>query len=1404
MEHWLKIFFKMIRGKINFTIALLFFSIYSTGQSLDFSRITTMDGLHNGTINAISTHSDGSVWFSTWDGLIRYDGYNFKTYLPILDDSTSIPAKQCQNSFLDSNDELWISTRNGIAKYNKEYDNFSRFQLPRIDINLRIQFYFTEFNDYLFVGSFNGVFYHSLNSGSDSNNTSEFKELKILGMDGGQISSGVRNFEHLSDKFIFTNRGRDEEGKLQTKVSFARPENISDSIFHLRVYKEIIITGLVNDVHEKDGAIIYFATNRGVIEYNSNTQSQEYLKRLRQIKVNTLLIDSNNDLWIGTRQSGLIKYDKEGMISRFTYNPKIQNSLISNNILSIAEDFSGNLWVGTDGQGLSVLNLLDKGFTTYRYDPSNPVSLKSNTVFCFSESEDEILIGTKEEGLFLIKNEDLEDNASFKSIIIPEFETEEKSNKSVWDIQKEGENIYWLATSYGLIRGEISNKKWDFKRYLSDEKTGIIRKIFVDENYNLWVGSYNGLYLLPVDSRDQGKFYHLTNKKNDVSSLSDNVITSFLLDTEDNFWIGTQSGGVNKLVKKYSSLSYDSLGISEISFNRYIASADPKSWIKANEINCLFEFYDGSIWAGTQGAGINILHPGTKHVESFSNEADKIGIDVFGIISAPEGNLWISTNNGLSRYDQIDRKFTNFSPSDGIQGNVFMVNSYFIASDNYLYFGGRNGFTRFNPGTINQNLVSPKIFLTDFQIYQKSVEIGEEVNGNIILEKAVNYTNKIVLSYKDSDLSIHFAAIHYENPSENMVEYMLEGFDNEFARIQAKQGFVRYTNLNPGDYNLRMRAGNSDDVWMDYYKELEIIVLPPWWLTIFAKLMFLMLTILVFSGITYLLLHRERLRHSLTIEKMEKETLKELNESKLRFFTNISHEFRTPLTLILGPLEASLEKIKDKDYFIAKQLKTAIRNSDILLRLVNQIIDFRQLAAGKLSLRVERKDIGKFILEIISSFDSMREEKNINLDVTVPENSIKIYFDPAKLEQIMYNLLSNAIKYTYNEGNIMISCELKNMDISHKGISQEYFCIHVFNDGKEIPEDKQEKIFERFYTLSESSIGSGIGLGLTKSLVELHMGHLSLDSGIGKGNTFSVFIPTNLHTVKISKKDEELQNIPGNKAILSEFNDSNDNPELEDSGSDRPRLLFIDDNSELRSFFKSSLSDQFLVNDAENGREGVNITNEIVPDIIVCDIAMPEMDGIEFCKVVKESEATSHIPIILLTAKDSPDFKISGYKAGADGYVVKPFRIDVLKAHIEQLLTNRDKIRENYQSSNYVILGKDDKVLSKDDKFLNKVKEIIEENILNSDFNVSKLAENLNIGTTQLYRKIKALTGHTSVEFVNVLRLVKAAELLETQDYSIKEVSYMTGFNSPSYFVKCFREKYNITPVNYQKNRVKG
>jgi signal transduction histidine kinase/CheY-like chemotaxis protein/AraC-like DNA-binding protein len=851
-------------------------------------------------------------------------------------------------------------------------------------------------------------------------------------------------------------------------------------------------------------------------------------------------------------------------------------------------------------------------------------------------------------------------------------------------------------------------------------------------------------------------------------------------DSRQNLWVGTFNG-LNK---------FDP-GLGQ--FQRFLSNKQDSTSLSDNEILCINEDSFQNLWVGTNH-GLNLMNreKGTFKVYTTKNGLPDNSINA--IYPDQEGNLWLSTHNGISKFNPKTKEVRNFNKSDGISSNELAPFAHCKTSDGEILLGSNNGLTLFNPDQIRDNEIKPKVVLTNFKLCNKNVKLN---GSDSPLKRHISQCDEITLTYKQTFVIFEYVALNYSSPEKNQYAYMLEGFEDEWNYVGNKRE-ATYTNLDAGTYTFRVKASNNDGLWNEEGVALKITVLPPPWLSWWAYGFYLVLfvfLILVFRN------------YNIRRAKAEKEH--EQDKENLRFFINVSHEFRTPLTLILSPVQKLLQSNSIEESKHAAKCIQASTNK--LLNLVNQLLDFRKTDLGLLPLRAAQVDIVSFIKEIVKSFEYLGQSKNIRLQFDSSVDALDVWFDPDKLEKIINNLLSNAIKYTDEGGKITISIS----KVTHSRNNSNGVEIRVQDTGIGLNPQQQKHIFERFYKSDENRTGTGIGLNFTKSLVELHGGEISVESTLGEGSTFTVFLrlgKEHLKTAQLCEGDFKMSDFKFDEDLhesvkydIETADDAiDDGSELKSySGNQIPMVLLVEDNAKLRSQMREELKGLYHIKEAGNGEDGLNMAVKYFPDVIISDIMMPKMNGIELCRKIKSDLYTCHIPVVLLTAKTLVENKIEGFKSGADEYISKPFQMEVLVVRIQNILEERRRLKEKFKTSGALVPSSELTNNNMDEVFLEKATKIVFDNISDPDFVLADLLKEMGMSRSSFYLKINSLTGTSPTAFIRTIKLKYAAELLVTQKYRINEICTMAGFNHQTYFNKTFRDFYGMSPLQYLKKNGK-
>lgn len=1381
-------------------ISLLSYLPPLCGQgNIKFDRITTEDGLPQEHVYAVLEDKKGFLWLGMESGLARYDGYSFVTYSHDPEDSTSIGGNFVRTIFEDSLGFLWVGTDGGgVSRYSPEKDNF---------INYR--------HDPEAPNSLSGNRVYGITADRDG-------AVWIA-----TLNSGL-------NRLVLT---ATEDNTRQPEATFTRfrhqtedPGSLADdNIWTLfvdrqnRLWVGTVSAGLdMLDLSKSDSGkpnFIHFRHGLG----NPQTLSNNSVKSIYE--------DRGGTIWVGTEFGGLNRYDSEhGTFRSWTYDQTDPKSLSNNHVSCLLEDKAGTFWVGTNGGGLNAFAVAEGIFDRYEYIPSDPYSLHGNLVSTMYQSKSGILwLGMVNKGLNRIDPK--------KQLINHFYPVSETPNSLkgnlIKAIYEDRAGDIWVG-AYGEGLSHFDPATGSFTNYPQPVRGGNIavnniQCIYEDSGSRLWIGTDGGgLFLFDRKAKSFTDYNQLANGK----KLSGRAVWAIREDLKGNLWVGTADGGLNRLDLARQELQYfrhdandasslasndvrvvfeDHLGILWIgtyggglsrfspqdeSFNHYRAEPKKQGSISNDIITDIFESAGShQLWVGTYGGGLNRFDRVQAAFTTY-READGLANDVVKSIEADQaGNLWISTLQGISKFNPQTLGFLDYTTSDGLQGDGFNLGASFFSSQGVMYFGGTNGMNAFSPDKVDGR--SDERFschLTDLKMFNRSIRPGEAIGKKVLLAKVIDEVDEITIPYFIDDFTLEFAALDFAASDKLKYAYQLEGRNggSSWTYTDAEHRYASYSNLSPGNYTFRVRASNAAGIWNTDAKELQLTILPAPWKTVWAYLAYGLLFLLAAYSYRKYTLARFKLKSELKLERLERKKTKELNEMKLQFFTNISHEIRTPLTLIVSPIRELISSGEVRKE-VRDQLRNVNRNANRLLLLVNQLLEFRQQEAGHSEMQVHKADITPFVREVVLSFKEFADRRNIHLNLEASSSPTWLWFDEQKMEKVLFNLLSNAFKFSTDGGKISVGIEELQGEVE----------IRVEDSGRGISPDDLPNIFDRFHkfdtTYQGTYLGSGIGLALTKKLVELHHGTITVKSEVGKFTRFTMRFPQQ------ADHFEEDQLVTGTVEKATE-----DYYPVEEGAAagavkvtiaeDAPQLLIVEDNAEVRNYLLKLFAGTYRLLDAADGKAAWSLAKEHSPDLVLSDVMMPELDGIELCKLIKTSLETSHIPVILLTARNSMFYQTEGLETGADDYLTKPFDPKLLILRVKNLIASRQRMREKF--GRQVALEPQEVTLTTpDQEMLQRAIDAVEKHMDNPDFDVSQLAKEVGVSRPVLYRKLPALTDYTPNEFIRIIRLKRAAQILDQADLPVTEVCYSTGFKTPKYFSKCFRDFFGVLPSEYAKER---
>ncbi len=1367
--------------KFCFTIFLLIFISslsFSQTQSIQFEHITTKDGLSNSSVICILQDRQGFMWFGTEEGVSRFDGYNFTNYKYSPDDTNCISANYIWSLFEDSEGFIWIGTGNGLNKFDPVTEIFSHYfhdekQVESISDN-DVTCILEDSDGYLWIGTSHGLnqydrkmqkFKHFIHDPNNPNSLS-LNYISCLyedsrgdlwigtGIITAEVSGGINKLNRKTEQFI---RYKFDAGLTgHSNWIMALAEDAAGNIWigtdaGLKIY---------------NGKSHNF-TNNG---YNGSLFPDQGLTSIRAV-----FFDSKRNLWAGSYSSGLASLDK--FSTEFILhqnNPQDSYSLSNNKVQSVYEDRNGCLWIGTKGGGVNKINPFSKYFQHYKkyLSPAEmQPALEVNNITAICEDHSGKLWLGSEGGVHTLGRSPFTNN--WNTIL-------SLQSNQINSIIEDDLGIFWIGTTNGLIKYDPLKKWQKWYTFYEQEPTQkhalYVYALLIDQTGLLWMGTHQGLYRFNRKNETYSRFVHDSEQ---INTLSDNRVFSLLESSFGTLWVGTVYG-----LNKFDPVNQTFLN----------SQVDQKilEHLKYNDIRVMCEDNLNNLWIGT-AYGLKMFHLTTENFRLFTQKDGLPDNVINGLLPDNHGNIWISTNSGLSKFNPVKNEFKNYDYWDGIQNTTFNSGACFINKNGEMLFGGNNGLTICYPDSIKEDLSLPPIVFTGFKKFNKVVH----------LDTAISYLKQLTFAYHENVLSFEFAALNFVNPRKNQFAYKMEGFVDDWIYLGNRHD-IDFTNLSPGKYILRVKGSNSADVWNEQGTSIRIIITPPWWRTGWASALYALILSSMVVGLWRFQLRRINIRNELKLRKFEAQKLQEIDTMKSRFFANISHEFRTPLTLILGPISKMLEKTKDP---VTKQELTMMqRNAKRLQRLINQLLDLSKIEAGKMTLQTRPENIVTLLNRIVQSFKSQAKLKGIELKFHTKQNEIMAYVDSEKIENIFYNLLSNALKFTSSGG--VVECNVQIVRDQSDGSSEirnPKSEIVIKDTGIGIPVDRLDKIFDRFYQVDDSHTreheGTGIGLALTKELVELHHGQIKVESELQKGTTFTVYLPLGKAHLKPAEiiSEQAVRSIETESAPV----DIETPHEVEELDSKTlphqktlPVFMIVEDNRDMRAYMHDCLCQNYQLLEAIDGEDGFHQAVNCIPDLIISDVMMPKIDGFELCQQLKSDERTSHIPIILLTARSSIESKIKGLEFGADDYLIKPFDTSELRVRVKNLIEQRRKLREKF-SQNIFLKPAEIAVTSYDQRFLQRTIDIIEKHLADPDFDVTLLTHEVGMSRMQLHRKLHALTNQSASQFIRILRLKRAAELLHQHFGNVAEIAYEVGFSNPSYFAECFRRQFGVLPSEY-------
>ncbi|WP_316785904.1 two-component regulator propeller domain-containing protein [Pedobacter frigiditerrae] len=1363
----------------NSSVLSLFFAMIlmynvALGQNTpNFIKLTTKNGLSSNTVNAILQDRNGLTWFGTNDGLNKFDGTNFTVYTNKSKDGTSIPSNNITALLEDRLGRLWIGTSSGgLCIYDSKKNQFTSFTgdgIPGRTGQFNVLTLYEDNSGNIWVGTFGG--YRIINS----------KTLKVKNV-------GINTFMGNGSSVLSFSLGNSNKMWVGTNVGLLAVDlksGITEKFIHNPSDPNSLSNNSISTIIKDESGRIYFGTNRGLnMLINENGQFKAFLQPSSNKLSDNVIYDASlakqGKIWMGTEEGVSIFDTKTQTFSNIRPNRREPFGLSHKSVRSICMAKNGIIWLGTFQGGVNKLDPNLALFNLKHSSPFDPKGLRSPIVTSFVEhNKGKLFIGTDGGGVHSFdRNTGLFEHINVKSKI-------DKSGNplAILALELDNRGFLWIGTYQdGLFSYNVLTKS--FKQFLagplaSDLSQNDIFFVKEDSRGMIWIGTngngvnvYNpktnlftryGTYLIPP-----------------MLLPSNGYMRAISEDVNGDIWLASNGTGI--AVYQYKT-------------GKFKLYNKANSGLSNDVVLSLLHDSKGNLWAGTDGGGLDLFDSRTGKFTNFNESNGLPSPIVYKILEDKAGVIWFSTDRGISSLNPKTKKIKNFGRPNGLQDSPFVLGSGLTTSEGELYFGGQEGFNYFYPTDLPGTKTAPSVLLTELKVANIVVLPSEKSP----IKEQIGFAKKIHLTY-GQNFSISYTALNYTAPEQNNYSYRLVGLENKWNYVE-REKTAYYTNLDPGNYTFQVRASNNDGSWSDQITSISVYVQPPLWRTVYAYVFY----VIAIGAILFAIRRRgiQRIKRQLALEQeqiniqqkilqqqREAERAHALDIQKIKFLTNLSHEFRTPISLILAPVDKLLSTKQDQ--YVSSQVKMIKRNARRLLNLVNQLLDFRKMEEQELKLNLSQGDLILFVKEAAEAFQDLSERKKISLQVSSDAPSLQTYFDQDKMERIIFNLLSNAFKFTPEGGTVSLRMSLQTTPSHSKPI----FDIAVSDTGIGIAPESKVKVFDRFFMGNNvSSIlnqGSGIGLSIVKEFIELHGGEITLESELGKGSTFLVSLP-----VEIIEREEIIEEENGEHLVneLADFQSEVDRTSAVADGK-IATVLLVEDNEEFRFHLRDSLQPYYQIIEASNGKEGWQKTLSGHPQLVVSDISMPEMNGIELSQKIKADKRTSHIPVILLTAISGEEDQIIGLKSGANDYLTKPFNFDILQAKIENLLLFNRSVKNAY-SKQVKVESKEIEIESSEVKLLSKIVKYIDEKLNNPELSVEELSKHVGMSRGSLYHKLLEITGLTPIEYIRSVKLERAVELLEKSDYNVAQIAYMTGFGTPSYFSRLFKAQFNMLPSEY-------
>ena len=1417
--------------RIQLYIFILFAGIlYAESLKIPSQHLSVEDGLPHIYAIDICQDSQGYIWFATMWGLARYNGYEFKTFRHDSTNPYSISGNNITAIVEDSEYNLWIGTvENGLNKYDRRTNRFRFFKHVKHDTatlsSNTIYRLFVDCFDNLWIIHENGYLdrldIHTEKITRYRHNQQDAATLSHSNVLLYDIKSSTMPWWRMQSRYLRPIL-QDSAGRLwvgtRRGLNFYNRTNDTFIKASQKLNDTRLDTVVISSLFEDNQKRLWISTwGHGIYQYDFELDSLTHFfqKTSAQYRVPDnfcyqLYQDNNSGLWLCLK-SGLSYFDPESKGFTYLENPDESNQPVD--LQPFYSDDLGYIWAtprqieDLSNRGLKIISGKNHKIQKIILDSGNRKPLEKIILTGFLKDSFGSL-WFLEHGAGVSKINPLA--LFFKQISLDIFGKDEPQlifliQRSTVDSSK-----LWIGSWLGLSQYNVGQQKLSMApentmitKYIG--KDIMVKAILEDKKKSLWIGTiWNGLFRLAAN----GQLTHYMPDPLDSTSVISECIWSLYQDRHGVIWVGTNSG-LNRYDPEHDAFvhyteHYYNFNPMKSYVNQFCEDED-NLWIAGNgglycynrnqdkiecvldtpNISCLYNDSKNRLWFAPDNVGLYLWDKQHRTVRAFYPDQDR-NYKVKSIHEDKNGFLWCSTEgHGLLKFDPELKTLTFITKQHGLPSNTFGLNAAEMTDGRLFFPTPVDNIISFSPYDISLKNSPPKILLTDIRINGEMIPINQES----ILSQDISLTKEIHLDHSERDISIEMTVLYYTNPEGNRYQYWLENYDQDW-RDNGTNRIATYTNLDPGDYVFHAKGANSNGVWSEEPVSLRIVIHPPWWATTWAYGFYIVL----FAGIVIttwkMQLRRIKLRNDLKMREFESEQLKKVDHLKSQFFANISHEFRTPITLIKGPLEKLFTIVKDRT--AQNELSIMRRNADRLQRLINQLLDISALEAGKLALNPSTHDIARLVRFFVQSFESQAKLKGVELTFTSDTKEIYASVDKSKMEDIVYNLVSNALKFTDKGGTVDVIVTKRLMETEQ---TNDWFEIHVSDSGMGIPPDRVDHIFDRFYQVDDSYVrraeGSGIGLSLTKELVELHGGNIHVKSAPDVGSVFTVRLPVGqVDTREIKNETSEFS------TMIEEFAPITDESTVSKSKG-KPLVLIVEDNSDLCAYIKDVLRNGFQVKEALDGQAGFDLAKKLVPELVISDVMMPKMDGYQLCEKLKTDQLTSHIPVILLTARASKESKLEGLETGADDYLIKPFDADELTVRVKNLIQQRRTLREQF-AKKLLVEPADIAMTSADEQFIHKALQIIEEHLDDPEFNAKIFSQKMLVSRTQLHLKLKGLTGQSTSEFIRSIRLKRAAQMINQKSGSISEIAYQVGFNHLSYFAECFKKQFGVNPREFK------